>query len=198
MKKSVVIVGGSIAGLTTALVLASAKNSELDFDITIIDDDKGDLKIAAIYNMPLFPMGAEAKEILETTKKQIDSLLKVKYIQGSVTEVSGSKGDFVVKGADFSQKGEYVVLATGASRFDIQVLGDIVRPHTLMNKPNKIKLACSGRQMVKEGVYAAGLASGVTTQVACAIGSAAEAACAILSDIKGEVSIVHDTPTSRK
>ena len=43
MKKSVVIVGGSIAGLTTALVLASAKNSELDFDITIIDDDKGDL-----------------------------------------------------------------------------------------------------------------------------------------------------------
>lgn len=197
MKKSVVIVGGSISGLTAALVLASAKSAELDFDITVIDDGKPDLNAVAIYNVPLFPKGIQGKDIIEQTKKQIDSLLKVTYLSGTVTEVNGSKGAFTSKGEGISVSSDYVILATGASRFDIKGFSDIVKPHELMNKPNKIRLATTGRQLVKDGVYAAGLASGVTTMVACAIGSGAEAACAVLSDIKGEVSIIHDTPTSR-
>lgn len=198
MKKSVVIVGGSIAGLTAALVLASAKNAELDFAISIIDDNKADLQAVAIYNVPLFPRAITGKEIIESTKKQIDSLLKVEYIQGCVTEISGKKGDFQVIGEGINKTAEYIILATGASRFDIKGLDNVVVPHELMNKPNKIKLRWSGRQQVQEGIYVAGLASGVTTMVTCAMGSASEAACAILSDIKGEVTIVHDTPTSRK
>lgn len=198
MKKSILIVGGSISGLSTALVLASAKNAELDFDITIVDDGKPDLAAVAIYNVPLFPKAIVGKDIIEGTKKQIDALISVKYLSGTVAEISGSKGAFKATGDGVSVNADYVVLATGASRFDIKGLGDIVRPHELMNKPGKIRLATSGRQLVKDGVYAAGLASGVTTMVACAIGSGAEAACAILSDIKGEVAIVHDTPTSRK
>lgn len=197
MKKSILIVGGSISGLAAALVLASAKNAELDFDISIVDDGKADLNAVAIYNVPLFPKGIVGKDIIEQTRKQIDALLKVSYISGTINEISGSKGAFVGSGEGVNVKADYVVLATGASRFDIKGLGDIVRPHELMNKPNKIRLATTGRQLVKDGVYAAGLASGVTTMVACAIGSGAEAACAILSDIKGEVSIIHDTPTSR-
>lgn len=197
MKKSVLIVGGSISGLAAALVLASAKSVELDFDITIVDDGKADLNAVAIYNVPLFPRAIKGKDIIEQTRKQIDSLLQVRYINGTISEVSGSKGAFTSKGEGISVNSDYVILATGASRFDIKGFGDIVRPHELMNKPNKIRLATTGRQLVKEGVYAAGLASGVTTMVACAIGSGAEAACAILSDIKGEVSIIHDTPTSR-
>ena len=43
MKKRITIIGGSIAGLSAALVLASAKNDELDFDINIIDSGKPDL-----------------------------------------------------------------------------------------------------------------------------------------------------------
>lgn len=198
MKKSVVIVGGSIAGLTSALVLASAKNDELDFDITIIDDDKADLKAVAIYNVPFFPKAVEGKAIIEHTKAQIDSLLKVNYVSGTAEEISGSKGAFSVKSSAGEFKADYIILATGASRFDVKGLGDIVKPHELMNKPGKIRLATTGRQLVQDGIYAAGLASGVTTQVVCAMGSAGEAACAILSDIKGAVTIVHDTPTSRK
>lgn len=197
MKKSILIVGGSISGLAAALVLASAKSAELDFDISIVDDGKADLNAVAIYNVPLFPKGIVGKDIIEQTRKQIDALLKVSYISGTISEISGSKGAFVGSGEGVNVKADYVVLATGASRFDIKGLGDIVRPHELMNKPNKIRLATTGRQLVKDGIYAAGLASGVTTMVACAIGSGAEAACAILSDIKGEVSIIHDTPTSR-
>ena len=197
MKKSILIVGGSISGLAAALVLASAKNADLDFDISVVDDGKADLNAVAIYNVPLFPRGARGKDIIEATKRQIDELLKVRYINGTLTQISGSKGAFVGSGEGFEVKADYVILATGASRFDITGLGDIVRPHELMNKPGKIRLATTGRQLVREGVYAAGLASGVTTMVACAMGSGAEAACAILSDIKGEVSIIHDTPSTR-
>ncbi len=198
MKKSITIIGGSIAGLTSALILASAKNSDLDFEINIIDEGKADLNAVAVYNAPLFPAGIIGKDIIAKTKAQIDALIKVNYISGKATEISGSKGDFEVKGDGFgSVKSEYVILATGASSFDIKGLGDIVVAHNLMNKPNKIRLKWSGRQEVKAGIYAAGLASGVTSMVTTAMGSAGEAACAILSDIKGEIVVAHDTPTSR-
>ncbi len=198
MKKRIVIVGGSIAGLTSALVLASAKNDELDFDISIIDDGKADLNVVAVYNVPLFPRGIVGKDIIAKTKDQIDSLLKVNYIDGKVDEISGNKGSFKISGTGILLEADYIILATGASAFDVKGLGDIVKPHELMNKPNKIRLAFSGRQEVKSGIYVAGIASGVTSMITTAMGSASEAACAILSDIKGAIVVAHDTPTSRK
>lgn len=197
MKKRVTIIGGSIAGLTAALVLASAKNNELDFEINIVDEGKADLNAAAIYNVPLFPRGITGKDIIAKTKEQINGLLKVNYIEGKIDEISGSKGNLKAKGNGIALESDYIILATGASAFNVSGLGDIVKEHKLMNKPNKIRLEYTGRQEVKDGIYVAGLASGVTTMVTAAMGSASEAACAILSDIKGAVTIVHDTPTSR-
>ncbi len=198
MKKRIVIVGGSIAGLTTALVLASAKNGELDFEISVVDEGKADLNTVAIYNSPLFPRGILGKEIVEKTKSQIDSLLKVNYVAGKIAEIQGEKGNFKALGNKIAIEADYVVLATGATAFDVKGVGDVVRPHNLMHKPNKIRLEFSGRQEVKPGIYVAGIASGVTSMVTTAMGSASEAACAILSDIKGEIVVAHDTPTSRK
>lgn len=199
MKHSITIIGGSIAGLTSALILASAKNQNLDFDITIVDEGKGDLHGAAIYNAPLFPLGAKADEIYATLKKQIDSMLSVRYIKGRAKKVSGNKGNFETKGEGFETlKSEYIIFATGAGEFDIKGFESFVRPHTLIPKPNKVRLEWSGRQEVKSGVYVAGIASGITSMVTTTIGSASEVACAILSDIAGEVTYHHDTPTSRK
>ncbi|EAK6935728.1 NAD(P)/FAD-dependent oxidoreductase [Campylobacter coli] len=198
MKKSIAIIGGSVAGLSAALFFASAKNDELDFDITIFDDDKADLKAAAIYNVPFFPKGAKADEIYTHIKAQIASMLEVKYIDSKVVSISGEKGDFTVNDEQgLGIKADYIIVATGASKSEIKGLEDFVIPHELMPKPNKFCFKHHGRQMIKEGIYAAGLASGVTTMVACAMGSANEAACAILSDIKGVVSVYHDTPTTR-
>lgn len=197
MKKRITIIGGSIAGLTAALVFGSAKNDELDFEITIIDEGKGDLNAVGVHNVPLFPKGITGKDIITQTKAQIDSLLKVNYINGKASEVSGSKGAFITKGEGISVESDYVILATGASSFEIKGLGDIVKDHQLMAKPNKIRLAYQGRQMIKDGVYVAGIASGVTSMIASAMGSATEAACAILSEIKGVIVTPHDTPTSR-
>ncbi|MCW1360835.1 NAD(P)/FAD-dependent oxidoreductase [Campylobacter sp. CCS1377] len=198
MKKSITIIGGSIAGLSAALFFASAKNNELDFDITIFDDGKADLKAAAIYNVPFFPKGAQASEIYAHIKEQIASMLEVKYIDSTVVSINGEKGDFTTTDEQgLGVKSDYIIVATGASQCNIKGLENFVIPHTLMPKPNKICLRCGERQMVKEGIYAAGLVSGVTTMVACAMGSANEAACAILSDIKGTLSVYHDTPSTR-
>ncbi|RAX55301.1 hypothetical protein CCY99_00960 [Helicobacter sp. 16-1353] len=198
MKKRITIIGGSIAGLTSALILASAKNNELDFEINIIDEGKADLNAVAIYNVPLFPKGIIGKDIIAKTKEQVDSLLKVKYINGKINEISGDKGALKAIGENINLESDYIILATGASAFDIKGLGNIVKEHNLMNKPNKIRLEYKGRQEVKSGIYVAGIASGVTSMVTAAMGSASEAACAILSDIKGEIVVAHDTPTSRK
>ena len=151
-----------------------------------------------MYNAPLFPKGIIGKDIIEQTLNQINSLLKVNYVNGKIDQISGSKGAFVAKGQNLEFESDYIILATGASNFDIDGLGDIVKPHNLMNKPNKIRLEYSGRQEVKPGIYVAGTASGVTSMVTTAMGSASEAACAILSDIKGTIVVAHDTPTSRK
>lgn len=198
MKKSIVIIGGSVAGLSAALFFAAAKNEELDFKITIFDEKKGDLNVAAIYNVPFFPKGARADEIYAHIKGQISSMLEVKYIDSKVVEIQGEKGDFTTIDAQgLKVKSDYIIVATGASKCDIKGLENFVRAHTLMSKPGKIRLECYGRQMIKEGMYAAGLVSGVTSMVTCAMGSANEAACAILSDIKGTLSVHHDTPNSR-
>ncbi len=183
MRKSIAIIGGSIAGLSAALFFASAKNEELDFDITVFDEGKADLK---------------ADEIYTHIKAQIASMLEVKYIDSKVVSISGEKGDFTVNDEQgLGIKADYIIVATGANKSDIKELEDFVIPHELMPKPNKFCFKHHGRQIIKEGIYAAGLASGVTTMVACAMGSANEAACAILSDIKGAVSVYHDTPTTR-
>lgn len=203
MKKRITIIGGSIAGLTAALVLASAKNDDLDFEISVIDEGKADLGAVAIYNVPLFPRGIQAKEIIEHTKSQIESLLKVTYLSGKVDEISGEKGNLSAKGEGIALNSDYIIVATGATKCEIRGLESAVKNHELMNKPNKIRLSFSGRQevktsAVKSGVYVAGIASGVTSMVASAMGSATEAACAILSDIKGEIVVAHDTPKSRR
>lgn len=198
MKKSITIIGGSVAGLSAALFFAAAKNNELGFDIVVFDDKKADLQAAAIYNVPFFPKGAKADEIYAHIKSQITPMLQVRYIDTSVVEISGEKGNFTTKdNAGNEVKSDYIIVATGASKCDIKGLESFVKPHTLMPKPNKVRLETKDRQMIKEGIYAAGLVSGVTTMVACAMGSANEAACAILSDIKGTLSVYHDTPTSR-
>lgn len=197
--KKVVIIGGSIAGLSAALVLASAIKGELSFELTLIEKGgkEADLYKADVYNVPLFKAGINGEEIIDSTKEQLQKLAKVNFIAGEATEISGEKGNFIVNGAGFSQKADYVIVATGANACNIKGLESFVKPHTLMPKPGKICLEVGARNVIKDGIYAAGIVSGVTTMVACAMGSATESACAILSDIAGNVAVIHDFKGSR-
>ncbi|PAF42824.1 FAD-dependent oxidoreductase [Helicobacter sp. 11S02596-1] len=197
MKKRIVIIGGSVAGLNAALILASAINKELEFDITIIDNGGGDILKAEIHNVPFFPKSVSGEAIIAQIKKQIQEFVSVSAINAKATEISGSKGAFTIKTTQGDVAGDYVILATGANGFDITGLDEITQPHTLMTKPGKIKLKHGERNLIKDGIYVAGIASGVTSMVSCTLGDSAETACAILSDIKGTPTIVHDFKGSR-
>ena len=199
MKKRVVIIGGSIAGLSAALVLASAIKGDLVFCITIVEKGgkEADLYKAEVYNVPLFAAGIGGEAIIAQTKAQIEKLAKVQFVEGEVLEIVGTKGDFVVKGNGIALDADYIIVATGANACNIKGLESFVVPHTLMPKPGKICFKVGARNEIKSGIYAAGIASGVTTMVACAMGSATESACAILSDIAGSVAVLHDLKGSR-
>lgn len=199
MQKRVVIIGGSIAGLSAALVLASAIKGDLDFCITIVEKGgkEADLYKAEVYNVPLFAAGIGGEAIIAQTKAQIEKLAKVQFVEGEVLEIVGTKGDFVVKGNGIVLNADYIIVATGANACNIKGLESFVVPHTLMPKPGKICFKVGARNEIKSGIYAAGIVSGVTTMVACAMGSATESACAILSDIAGSVAVLHDLKGSR-
>lgn len=199
MQKRVVIIGGSIAGLSAALVLASAIKGDLDFCITIVEKGgkEADLYKAEVYNVPLFAAGIGGEAIIAQTKAQIEKLAKVQFVEGEVLEIVGTKGDFVVKGNGIAFNADYIIVATGANECNIKGLESFVVPHTLMPKPGKICFKVGARNEIKSGIYAAGIVSGVTTMVACAMGSATESACAILSDIAGSVAVLHDLKGSR-
>ena len=199
MQKRVVIIGGSIAGLSAALVLASAIKGDLDFCITIVEKGgkEADLYKAEVYNVPLFAAGIGGEAIIAQTKAQIEKLAKVQFVEGEILEIVGTKGDFVVKGNGIVLNADYIIVATGANACNIKGLESFVVPHTLMPKPGKICFKVGARNEIKSGIYAAGIVSGVTTMVACAMGSATESACAILSDIAGSVAVLHDLKGSR-
>lgn len=198
----VAIIGGSIGGLSAALTLASAINNERKFEISVIERDfkKSDLNKVAVYNVPLFPKGIIGEQIIEKTKAQIEDLAPgaVKFINGEVKEISGKKGDFKLSG-DFGEiSADYVIAAIGANGSEIPALKKALIPHNLMPKPGKLALKTSGRDEIEPGLYAAGIAAGGTTMVAVAMGAGAAAACAILSDLAGAITVLHDTPATRK
>lgn len=199
MTKHITIIGGSIGGLTAALVLASAIKGDLDFAISIVEKggNEADLYKAEVYNVPLFKAGISGEEIIAQTKEQLQKLANVSFVYGNVQEISGNKGSFSISGENVALKADYVIVATGANACEIKGLESFVKPHTLMPKAGKICLGVTGRNIVKDGIYAAGIVSGVTTMVSCAMGSATEAACAILSDIAGSVAVLHDAKGTR-
>ncbi|MGP1449774.1 MAG: FAD-dependent oxidoreductase [Wolinella sp.] len=195
----VAIVGGGVAGLSAALTLATLEGVKgwEPLKVVVIDAQKSDLLKAELYNVPMLKQGIAGKDALASLNAQVAECKNAQIVQDEVVEISGQKGAFTLKGGSDSYSAKYVILATGAHKFEIALEGATVVPHTLMPRDGMVALKTTGRNEVKSGVYAAGLVAGVTTMFACASGSGVESACAILSDIAGKVAIIHDFPGSR-
>ncbi len=192
---SFVIVGGGPAGLAAAATLASAKG-HLPFmenkTILVVDEGNSDLKRALLRNFPATGVGAEGPKLLEEMKKNVKNL-GVDFVEDKVLKVEGEDGNFTLrteKGETI--KAEKVILATGFHKFDIEIEGVEVQPHSKAPRPGKIQLKVDEKLRVKPGIYAAGLVAGAQTMVAIAMGSGTEAALNLLSDIAGKTVIIHD------
>lgn len=92
MKFDVIIIGGSYAGLSAALQLGRARKNVL-----VVDAGKRRNRFASHSHGFLGQDGKAPGEIVAEARRQIERYKTIEWAEGSVTDVEGSSGDFVVE-----------------------------------------------------------------------------------------------------
>lgn len=198
MRYDVVIVGGGVAGLSCSLTLASMKGH---FDwadnkrFLVIDNNSSDLLKAMLNNVPGIPKGTLGKNAIENLREQAKSYGNVDIIDGRVVKIDGHKGNFNIHledGRIFYS--DYVVIATGFHKFDIECEGLEIIDNKKSPRPGKIQIKVDSESRAMDGLYIAGLLAGVSTMYACAAGSGVQVACNIMAEYADKNVVVHDVP----
>ena len=204
MRYDVVIVGGGPAGLSCALTLASSQGRGWKWaegkKFLVIDEGNSDLNKAMLKNVPGIPIGTLGPELLEKIREQIKELNdSVEIKQGKVVKVEGEKGNFKV----YTESGEvyeaeYVVLAPGFHKFEIECEGVEVVDNPKSPKPGRVMVKHDGDYKVREGLFVAGLLAGVSSMFTAAAGSGVQVAINILSEWAGKPIVIHDVPPKKE
>ena len=195
----VIIVGGGASGLSCALTLASAKgrgwNWVEDKRFLVIDEGRSDMNRALFKNVPGVESGTLGKDLLKKIRQQIESFGSVDFVEDKVIRAEGERGSFRVfteKGREFGS--EFLVLASGFHRFEIEGLGVKVVENPRSPKPGRVMVVHDGNYRVRDGLYVAGLLAGVSSMFTAAAGSGVQVAVDILSIWAGRPVVIHDVP----
>lgn len=199
MNFDVLILGGSAAGMSCALVLGSAKNKPFAADkkIGIVMHQKSSALATAVFNNVLgITPGTTGKEILESGKKQLAETYPhiVQIENEKVLKITGESGDFTVYTNKNSYQAKTIVVAVGPSNlFHIEGLMHYVEPHpNLPVEKERIQLKNTNHK-IAENLYVAGVLAGWRSQFAMASGSGAHVATDILTVWNGgKTAMVHD------
>lgn len=195
----VLIIGGSAAGLSCALILGSAVNKPFakDKKIGIITHQKSSaLKSAVLNNVLGFKKGTTGDEILESGLIQLSEVYPevVQIEKEKVTKIEGESPDFTVFTNKNSYKAKIVVVAVGPSNlFNIEGLTQFVVPHHNLPPQKERIMLKNVNHLVFEGVFVAGVLAGHISQYAIAAGSGAQVATDILKIWNhGNITMIHD------
>ena len=111
MRYDAIIIGGSFAGLSAAMMLARARRS-----ILVIDAGAPRNRFAAHSHGVLGHDGRPGGDILADARAQLAAYPTVTLLQGMAVAASGQDGDFVVSTADgATAQGRKLLLATGVA-----------------------------------------------------------------------------------
>lgn len=187
MVYDVLIIGGSVAGVSCALILGSAYKKPFvsDKKIAIIAHQRASALQDGLYNnaygIPVGTLGADllvnTLSELKNTYPQIDCIedekvLKIEKTTSETFLVSTNKENVI--------ETKLVVIATGNGSMTIEGLEQFVEPHqrSIASK-NRIQLK-NDDHLVTKGIYVAGTLAGHRSQLAIASGSGAMVATDIL------------------
>lgn len=183
----ILIIGGGVSGMSSALVLGSAHKKPFvqDKKIGIITHQKtSSLQEAIFYNAYGVPSGKLGSELLtESVQHLQESYPHVTQIEGEkVLKVLGEFPNFTVTTNKNSYQAKTIVVAIGYSNtFNIEGLMHYVEPHKkALAEKQRIQLKNEDHK-VTEGIYVVGTLAGWRSQLAIAAGSGAAVATDILT-----------------
>ena len=195
----VLIIGGSAAGLSCALILGSAVHKPFaeNKKIGIVTHQKSSALNEAILNNVLgLKKGTRGDQVLADGLIQLSELYPhVIQIQNEkMTKIEGEFPNFTVVTNKNSYQAKAIVVAVGPSNlFNIEGLMQYIIPHHSL-PPHKDRVMLKNiNHLVAEGIYVAGVLAGWRSQFAIASGSGAQVATDILTLWNdGNQTMIHD------
>lgn len=196
----VLIIGGSAAGLSCALILGSAVHKPFanNKKIGIVAHQKNSALNEALLNNVLgFKKGTKGSQVLEDGIVQLSELYPhvIQIENEKVTKIEGEFPNFKVFTNKNSYKTKTVVVAVGPSNlFNIEGLMQYVIPHHSLPPQKERVMLKNNNHLVAKGIYVAGVLAGWRSQFAIAAGSGAQVATDILTSWNdGNHTMVHDS-----
>ena len=196
----VLIIGGSAAGLSCALILGSAVHKPFASNkkIGIVVHQKSSALNEAILNNVLgLKKGTRGNQVLADGLTQLSDLYPhiIQIENEKVSKIEGEFPNFTVITNKNSYLAKSIVVAVGPSNlFNIEGLMKYVIPHNSLPPQKERVMLKNYNHLVAEGVYVAGVLAGWRSQFAIAAGSGAQVATDILTLWNdGNHSMVHDS-----
>jgi len=195
----VLIIGGSAAGLSSALILGSALDKPFGIGkkVGIITHQKSAaLQNAELNNVLGFKKGTKGNEILKEGLIQLTETYPkiIQIAKEKVVKVEGKSPNFTVITNKNSYQTKNIVVAVGPSNlFNIEGLMQYVIPHKSIPAIKEKIMLKNNNHLVTEGIYVAGVLAGWRSQYAIAAGSGSQVATDILTLWNGgNQTMIHD------
>jgi len=195
----ILIIGGSAAGLSCALILGSAKDKPFAKNKTIgiiVHQKTSALQNAMLNNVLGFDNGTKGSEILTKGLNQLSELYPhvTQISKEKVVEVQQNETNITV----ITNKNSYtantiVVTVSPSNLFNIKGLTQYVQPHPSIPAFKEKIMLKNENHIISKGIYVAGVIAGWRSQFAIAAGSGALVATDILTEWNnGNHTMIHD------
>lgn len=187
--KTVIVIGGGIAGLQSAVFTAKAGEETL-----VLDTGESLVHNTSNIQNLIGHDSISGQELLRKAKDKLNDFCgEIK--EEEVEEVEETEEGFKVVTEEDEYKAEYVVAASAGDlsyleNLDVEFEDGVEGPY-MMDK--HVKTDDSNKAVGVENLYAAGLANTWEYQTSVAIGDGAKSAVNLLSDKYGEPYEDHDT-----
>ena len=180
------IVGGGTAGASAATFAGRA-----GLQTVVVDADKGMTRRAMLNNHLGFPEGVTGPDLVERGQQQAQKS-GAEWVQGEVTGLERRDDGFVLTTDDGrTVEAREVLLTLGANLALAKAAGLETRPGTEPRIAEVIAVDAEGRAS-QSGVWAAGVAAGVSVHTIVTAGDGARVAINIVSGQKGQRWVDHD------